>query len=80
MAISDASKLGKKIKCSKCSEVFVAKAMSSGSSKAGKPAKPVPKPKKSDEDEFSLRTFDSVTTVLRGICLKLILVHVEFCV
>ncbi len=52
LAISDASKLGKKIKCSKCSEVFVAKAAASGGAKA-KPTKPAPavKPKKSDDDD-----------------------------
>ncbi len=54
LAISDASKLGKKIKCSKCSEVFVASAMSSGSAKASKPTKPASKLKKSDQDEFDL--------------------------
>ncbi len=51
LAISDESKLGKKIRCSKCSEVFVAKALKAGGSAA--PAKPKPKPKKSDEDEFN---------------------------
>src|SRR5262245_53612701 len=34
LAISDASKLGKKIRCSKCSEVFVAKAASASGAKA----------------------------------------------
>ncbi len=53
LAISDAGKLGKKIKCSKCAEVFVAKAMSSGSAEAGQLTKPARKPKKSDEDEFN---------------------------
>ncbi len=52
LAISDASKLGKKIKCSKCSEVFVAKAAARGGTKA-KPMKSAPaaKPKKSDDDD-----------------------------
>ena len=50
LAISDESKLGKKIRCSKCSEVFVAKALKASGS-AG--TKPKPKPKKSDDDEFN---------------------------
>ena len=52
LAISDESKLGKKIRCSKCSEVFVAKALNSvgsGSSKS--------KPKKSNEDDLN---FDDI--------------------
>lgn len=54
LAISDASKLGKKIRCSKCSEVFVAKALKPGGSKSSAPVKAAkPKPKKSDEDEFN---------------------------
>ncbi|MBC7816591.1 MAG: hypothetical protein IAG10_06865 [Planctomycetaceae bacterium] len=52
LAISDESKLGKKIRCSKCSEVFVAKALKSSGSKSGAPTKAA-KPKKSDDDEFN---------------------------
>lgn len=48
LAVSDASKLGKKIRCSKCSEVFVAKPLNAAGSK---PAKA--KPKKSEDDEFN---------------------------
>ena len=56
LAVSDASKLGKKIRCSKCSEVFVAKAASSSGTKSAKPAKSAPPAKtkkKSDDDEFN---------------------------
>jgi predicted Zn finger-like uncharacterized protein len=54
LAITDVSKLGKKIRCSKCSEVFVAKALKPSGSKSSAPAKAAkPKPKKSDEDEFN---------------------------
>lgn len=55
LAVSDASKLGKKIRCSKCSEVFVAKAASANATKSAKPSKPAPpaKKKKSDDDEFN---------------------------
>ena len=55
LAVSDASKLGKKIRCSKCSEVFVAKAASASTTKSAKPSKPAPpaKKKKSGDDEFN---------------------------
>lgn len=58
LAISDASKLGKKIKCSKCGEVFVAKA--GGGAKGAKPTKPAPakKPPKSDEEDFNFDDMD----------------------
>ena len=55
LAISDESKLGKKIRCSKCSEVFVANALKarSGSTTSAPTKAAKPKPKKSDEDEFN---------------------------
>ena len=56
LAVSDASKLGKKIRCSKCSEVFVAKAASASSSKSAKPSKSAPPAKakkKTDDDDFN---------------------------
>ena len=53
VAISDPSKLGKKIKCSKCGNIFMAKALSSDSAKASTPVKPTSKLNKSDEDEFN---------------------------
>ena len=56
-AISDESKLGKKIRCSKCSEVFVAK---SSGSKSGAPTKASkPKAPKSDDDEFNFDDMES---------------------
>ncbi len=54
LALPDESKLGKKIRCPKCSEVFVAEAAKVGGSKSSAPTKSAkPKPKKSDEDEFN---------------------------
>lgn len=49
LAVSDESKLGKKIRCPKCSQVFVAEAMNSGKSKST-PSKA--KPKKSADEEL----------------------------
>lgn len=48
LGLPDESKLGKKIRCPKCSEVFVATAAKASGAKAAKP-----KPKKSDDDEFN---------------------------
>lgn len=58
LAVADASKLGKKIRCSKCSEVFVAKAASASGSKTAKSAPPAKAKKKSDDDEFNFEDVD----------------------
>ncbi len=62
LGLSDSSKLGKKIRCSKCKEVFVAQALKAATTKSAgaKPTKPAAKSapakkpaKKSDDDEFN---------------------------
>lgn len=60
LVISDDSKLGKKIRCPKCSQVFVAEPMNSVESKR-RPSKPKPKKSAEEELDFDEKEMDDLS-------------------